>query len=127
MIFAIHQHEWAIGIHHESSPSHLPPTSLPPPSLSHPSGLRAPVLGSLLQTSNSHWLSVLHGNVHASVLFPQIPPSSPFPTVFESLFFISVSLLLPCMYDRQYYLFRFHIHALMHNICLSLSDLLQSV
>ena len=82
--FALHWHEWAIG--YIMSPLSLdsPSHSLPFPSL-------------WSQTSNSHWLSLLHGNVHISMLFSQIPPSSSFPTVSESLFFISVSPLLPCM------------------------------
>ena len=38
-----------------------------------------------------------YGNVHVSVLFSQITPPLPSPTESKSLFFTSVSLLLPCM------------------------------
>ena len=68
-----------------------------------------------------------YDNVYVSVLFSQIAPSSPSPTESESVFFMSVSPLLPCTWDRRYNLSRFHIHALVYSICLSLSDLLHSV
>ena len=57
MIFAIHQHELAIGIHvspYPEAPSHLPPQTIP---LGCP---RAPALGALLHASNLHWASILH-------------------------------------------------------------------
>ena len=57
MIFAIHQHELAIGIHVSPYPeplSHLPPHSIP---LGCP---RAPALGAQLHASNLHWASILH-------------------------------------------------------------------
>ena len=38
-----------------------------------------------------------YGNIHVSVLFPQIIPSSPSPMEFKSLLFTSVSLLMPCI------------------------------
>ena len=37
-----------------------------------------------------------YGNVHVSVLFSQITPLLPSPTESKSLFFTSMSLLLPC-------------------------------
>ena len=55
MVFAIHQHKLATGIHVSCpswAPSHLPPHSVP---LGCP---RAPALNALLYASNSHWLSV---------------------------------------------------------------------
>ena len=61
MIFAIHQHELATGrcVSPPSwTPSHL--LALPLPASCH----RAPPLGSLHHTSNSHWLSVLHMVMH---------------------------------------------------------------
>ena len=39
----------------------------------------------------------IYGNIHASMLFSQIVPPSPSPTESKSLFFTSVSLLLPCI------------------------------
>ena len=57
MVFAIHQHESAMGIH--ESPHPKPPSHLP----SHPIPLgcaRALSLGVLLHTSNLLWSSILH-------------------------------------------------------------------
>ena len=68
-----------------------------------------------------------YGNVYVSSLLSQFIPPSPSRTVFTSLFSMSASLLLPCKQVHQYHLSRFHTHALIYNICLSLSDLLHSV
>ena len=57
MVFAIHQHESAMGVHvshHSELPSCLPPHSIP---LGCP---RAPVLGARLHASILHWSSTLH-------------------------------------------------------------------
>ena len=62
MVFAIHWHESAIGIH-MSPPSwiHAPPPALDIPPQPTPVGChKALTLGSLHLTSYSHWLSVLH-------------------------------------------------------------------
>ena len=57
LVFAMYQHESAIGIH-TAPPSG---TSLPPPTPSHPSGVsQSTDLSSLLHTANSHWLCILH-------------------------------------------------------------------
>ena len=60
----------------------------------------------------------------------QSPNSShrhPFPSlVFICLFSTSVSLFLPCKVHLYHFL-RFHIYALIYDICFSLSDLLHSV
>ena len=48
-------------------------------------------------------------------------PTSPFPTVSTSLFFMSASPMLPCKQVPQHHLSRFHMHVLIYSI--SLSDL----
>ena len=65
-------------------------------------------------------LAILHMVMY---MFEWNHPTSPSPTVSKSLFSMFVSPLLPC----TYYLSRVHIYALIHSICLSLSDLLPSV
>ena len=50
-----------------------------------------------------------YGNIQVSMLFSQIIPPLPSPTESKSLFFISVSLLLSCVYSRCYHLSKFHI------------------
>ena len=49
------------------------------------------------------------------------------PLVSIRLFSTSVSQLLPCKPVHLYHFSRFHIYALIYNICFSLSDLLHSV
>ena len=52
-----------------------------------------------------------YGNIHASMLFSQIiPPLSS--TDCKSLFFISISLLLSCIQDYHYHLYKPYIYAL---------------
>ena len=116
MVFAIHWHESATGVHVHPHP-HSIPLGCP----------RALALNALLHASNLHWSSISHGNRHVSVLFSQITPPSPSPTESKSLFFTSVSLLLPCIYSRPYCLSKFHIYALIYCIGVSLSDLLHYV
>ena len=81
----------------------------------------------IFQARVLEWGAIAFSNIHVSMLFSQIIPPSASPTESKSLFFISVSLLLPCIYDCYYRLSRFHIYALIHCIGVSLSDLLQSV
>ena len=92
MAFAIDSHESAMGVH--VFPILSP---LPPPSPSHPSG-------SSQCTSPEHPVSCLepgletyftYDNIHVSMLFSQIIPPLPSPTESKSLFFTSVSVLLP--------------------------------
>ena len=59
-----------------------------------------------------------YGNVYVTMLFSQFIPFSSFPTVPTSLFSMSASPLLPCKWVHQYHLSRFHMHALIYNICL---------
>ena len=90
MVFAIHQHELAIGIH----VSPYPPTSLPlyPSRLSQSTGFG--YLASNIELALVIYFT--YGNVYFSMLFSQIIPPSPFCTESKSLFFTPVSPLLPC-------------------------------
>ena len=85
-----------------------------------------------LYVGTEHWIELLvshskfplaiyftYGNVYASKLFSQLITLFPSCTVSTSLFSMSASPLLPCKYNHQYHLFRFHTHALLYNICLS--------
>ena len=61
MVFAMHQHESAIGIRcplHPEHLSHLPAHLIPP------GCHRAPAVCALHHTWNSHWLSILHMVMH---------------------------------------------------------------
>ena len=125
MVFAIHQHESAIGIHVCPCPEPLSS----PPSPPCPSGL-SPSTSFEFHASCTELALIIYftyGNVHVSRLFSQIIPPSPSPTESESLFFTSLSLLLSCIQDHWYHLSKFHIQELIYIICLSLSDLLHSV
>ena len=73
---------------HPEPPSHLPPHPIPQ---GHPS---APALSTLPHASNLDWWSITSDNIHVSMLFSQIIPSSPSPTETKSWLFTSVSLLL---------------------------------
>ena len=68
-----------------------------------------------------------YGNIHVSMLVSQIIPPLPSPTESKSLFFTSVSLLLPCIWGHRYHLSKFHICVLIYCIGVFLSDLLHSV
>ena len=108
------------------SPHPEPP---PPPSTPYPSGFSQSTSFGYTTSCTEHNLVIYftHGNVYASMLFFQIIPPSPSPTEPKSLFFISVSPLLPRMQDHWYHLSEFHIYVLMYSICLSLSDLLSFI
>ena len=59
---------------------------------------------------------------------PPSPPHRGFPPLVSiRLFSTSVSQLLPCKLVHLYHFSRFHIHALIYDICFSLSDILHSV
>ena len=70
-------------------------------------------------------------SVYMSIPISQfIPPPPPPPLsalVSISLFSTSVSLFIPCKPVHLYHFSRFHIHALIYDICFSISDLLHSV
>ena len=102
----------------------MPPMLKPlsPPFPPHPSGLSQSI-GFGCPASCIELALVIYfpyGNVHVSVLFCQIIPQSPFPTEFKGLVSMSVS-------SCHYCLSKFHIYALIYNICLSLTDLLHFV
>ena len=95
MVFAIHQHESAIGIH-RCLPLKPPPP--PPPSPSYPSrfaqrtGFAFPVLYSRLPLA----IYFTYGNVYVSMLLSQIFPPSLSSTVTKCLLSVSACPLLPC-------------------------------
>ena len=70
----------------------------------------------------------IHIHVYMSIPISQfIPPLSPPPCHFPPLvsirlFSTSVSLFLPCKLVHLYHFSRFHIYALIYDICFSLSD-----
>ena len=78
-------------------------------------------------------INFIHISVYMSILTAQfITPPSPlhrgFPPLVSIRFFsTSVSQLLPCKLVHLYHFSRFHIRALIYDICFSLSDLLHSV
>ena len=89
-----HQQESVTGIC-VTPPSFEPPSnSLPPPPsrLSPSTGFQFPTLHIKLALT----ISFTYGNLYVSMLFSQIIPPSPSPTVSKSLFFMSVSPSLPC-------------------------------
>ena len=64
VVFAIHQHESAMGAHvspHPELPSHLHPHPIP---LGYP---RALALSILFHASNLHWSSILHMVIYTGV------------------------------------------------------------
>ena len=94
MVFAIHQPESATGIHVSPPSCTLVPPPYPPcPSrLLQSAGFGFPVSDIKLALL----ICFTYGKVYVSMLFPQITPPSPFPTISKSLFFMSVSPLPPC-------------------------------
>ena len=103
--------------------------SLPPPSPSHPSGSsQCTSLSTLVSCIKSGLVIYFtYDNMHVSMLFSQIIPPLPSPTESERLFFISMSLLLSCIYGHRYHLSKFHIYALIYCIAVFLSDLLHCI
>ena len=83
-------------------------------------------------TAGSYQLSILYILVY--ICQSQSPNSSHHPTpchfpqlVSIHLFSTSMSQFLPCKTVHLYHFSRFHIYALIYDICFSLSDLLHSV
>ena len=79
-------------------------------------------------TDREAWRAALrHGCVHVSSLLCQLVPPSPSRlSACRGPFSLSASPLLPCTRPHRYHLSGWHVLALIHNICLSLSDLLHS-
>ena len=70
----------------------------------------------------------IHISVYMSLPLSQFIPHPHFaPLASICLFSTSVSLFLPCKPVHLYHFSRFHISALIYDICFSLSDLLHSV
>ena len=73
----------------------------------------------------------IHISVYMSIPISQfipLPPPPRFPPLVSiCLFSTSVSLFLPCKLVHLYHFPRFHIYALIYDICFSLPDLLHSV
>ena len=125
VVFAIHRHDSAMGIHVFLILN--PPFPYPSPSYpsgcSQGTGFECPV--SCIELALVIYFTC--GNTHVSMLLSQIIPPSPSPTESKSLFFTSVSLLLSCIYSHCYHLSKFHIYVLIYCIGVFLSDLLHSV
>ena len=121
MVFAIHSHETAMGVHV------FPILTLLP----HP----IPQGHSSQCTSPEHPISCIkpglaiyftYDDIHVSMLFSQIVPPSPSPTESKRLFYTSVSLWLSCIQGYCHHLSKFHIHALVYCTGVFLSGLLHS-
>ena len=92
LVSAIHQREWAIGMHMASS-LNLPPTPSYPSRL-----LQSPSLSSLSHRANSHWLSIRHMAVD---MFPRYSLHSSYPLLHSPL---PVSISLFSMSSHAYFL-----------------------
>ena len=121
VVFAIHQHESAMGAH--VSPILNPSTSLPTPSLwVVPQPLSVLLHASNLdQSSISHMVTYMFQGCSLKPSHPDLLPQSP------KVCPLHVPLLLPGIQDHCYHLSKFCIYVFIHGILSSLSDLLQSV
>ena len=106
MVFAIHWHESAMGVHPEC-PSHLPPQP-------NPLGcLRALALGAPLQASNLHWSSLLHMVIYMFHAILSNHPTLAFShSVQKSVLYICVSFAVLHYRVIVNDLSKFHIYAL---------------
>ena len=121
MVYAIYQYESATGIH--ISPLFW--TSLLSPIPFHPSRLSQSTRFGFLASYSKFPLAIYftYGNIYVSVLLSQFVSPSPSPTLSTILFFMSASPLLSCKQVHQYHVYRFHIYALIYDICLFLTSL----
>ena len=85
----------------------------------------------ILQVLISHQFythQCIHVNPNLPIHHRTTTPLHRFPPLVSiRLLSTSVSQFLPCKLVHQYYFSRFHIYALIYDICFSLSDLLHSV
>ena len=99
-------------------------TSIPPPKVITEHRAELPVLYSSFPLA----ICFKHGNIQMSALLSQFIPLSP-PTprapVPTCLFSVSASLFLPWKKAHQYHFSRFPMCVLIHDVCFSLSDILQ--
>ena len=122
--FAIHQHEYAMGVHMFPILK-PPPTSLPIPSLRVIPAHQP--RASCIMHQPGLVICFTYDIIHVSMPFSQIIPPSPTPTESKRRFYTSVSLLLSRIQGYRYHLSKFHIYALVYCIDVFLSGLLHSV
>ena len=111
VVYAIHWHESAMGVH-VSAILNL----FPPPSPSHPSGssqCNSPE-DSVSCIEPGPVIYFAYDNIHVSMLFSQIISPLPSSTESKSLFFTSVSPLLSHIQGHRFHLSKFHIYALLY-------------
>ena len=124
VVFAIHWYESAMDLHVRPI-LNPPPTSLPIPSLWVIPVHQPRTVVSCIKPGLVICFTI--DNMHVSMLFSQIIHPSPSPTESRSLFYISVSLFMSCIYGYHYHLSKFHIYVLVYCNGLYLSGLLHSV
>ena len=91
MVFAMHQHESAMGVHMSPILNPLPPSSPPHPSgLSQSTGFECPA--SCIEIALVTYFT--YGNIHVSMLFSQIILPSPSPRVQKSVFYNCVRVIV---------------------------------
>ena len=128
MVFAIHQHASATGVHMFPILKPLPlPSPYHPPGSSQCTSPEHPVscielLLAICFTYDISYVSVFQ--FYVSMPFSQIIPPSPSPSKSKRLFYTSVSLLLSRIQGYPYHLSKFYIYALVYCICVFLSGLL---
>ena len=108
MVFAIHGHESAMGVHVSPILNPLSTSArLPHPSgSSQCTGPERPV--SCIKPGLV--ICFMYSNTHVSMLFSQIILPLPFPSESKTLFFTSVSLFLSCIQGHRYHLSKFDIY-----------------